>query len=583
MLCVRSVQAVSAWRFVLPLLTFAFAPVTVSASEPVSAMTDARAENVAASDAAITNTATTSTATTSAATTSASTTSTTAISKEEWRAQVAQLVQQRVAARRSKGLIIGWIRADDRGWEAAGESGNPARPVLDAQTRFEIGSISKTFTGHLLADAVTRGEVSLTHTLGDLRAADSFANPHVAAITLAELATHSSGLPRMPNSPQAIQRLLLQPNNPYRGTQTDEIWQFIRDYAPGDAPLPGRGTLAYSNLGAAALGQAIAGHLQTDYAALINTRLLTPLHMSATSVHAPLAHMALMAQGHKENLRTTSRWDLDAYAPAGGIWSNTEDMLRYLQAQLDGRVPGAALAQATQLAANERGTAMGLGWLIAEENGRRIWWHNGGTGGFRSFMAFDPQQQIGVIVLSNTAQDVDDLGWHLLRGDALQDKPAVGTLGHVTSWLFALATPFGFWRLRRHLGAPSQSPNASTDASATNDVEKIEPEKSGTKKDVAPEKPARSVPQRPRDRLEVIIALISAVFLLSVSWFWGAWQRWPELIWWTAAALSVLLFASMLPLTKALPNVGKRSLMQWLMLGFSCVFMLLFTAALWWS
>ncbi len=544
------------------------AATTAPAGEPVSVMADARAEN------------------------------TSAISSEQWRAQIRQLVQQRVADRRSTGLVVAWIRPQDRGWEAAGDSGNPARSQLDDQTRFEIGSISKTFTAHLLADAVARGELSLTQTLGELRAGDQFANPHVATITLAELATHSSGLPRMPNSPQAIQRLLLQPNNPYRGTQRDEIWQFIRTQAAGDAPLQTRGRLAYSNLGAAALGQLTAGHLRTDYADLIQTRLLMPLQMQATSVHAPLEHAEKMAQGHKENLRATSRWDLDAYAPAGGIWSNADDMLRYLQAQLDGRAPGAALAHATHLTADENGMAMGLGWLIAERDGRRIWWHNGGTGGFRSFMAFDPQQQMGVVVLSNTAQDVDDLGWHLMRGDALQDKPAVGTLGHVTSWLFALMAPFGCWRLRRHLLAPAEvvgaaetTKSASTTTGSTTtststttttiSTETTDTETSGNA--AAPAKPVRASVPRPRDRAEILIAVISTVFLLSVSWFWGAWQRWPELIWWTAAALSLLLLARCLPLAKHLPLLGKRTLAQWLMAGTGAGFMVLFTLALWFS
>ncbi len=112
-------------------------------------------------------------------------------------------------------------------------------------------------------------------------------------------------------------------------------------------------------------------------------------------------------------------WDIPTLAGAGALRSTANDMLTFLAANLDsmGGPLHRALA-ATHAARRETGTpglSVGLGWHVCEVEGRQIVWHNGGTGGFRSFIGFDESRRAGVIVLANSAGDVDDIGYHLLE------------------------------------------------------------------------------------------------------------------------------------------------------------------------
>jgi len=282
----------------------------------------------------------------------------------------------------------------------------------DQHTEFEIGSITKTFTALLLAQAVERGEVTLDAPVGDyLDLGDSAA----ADVTLAELSSHRSGLPRIATTVPALVTSLW---SGYRGSDPYPYdLAALTEHAKASA-LTDRGTVAYSNLGVALLGQALAAAAGSDYAELLQSRIFEPLGMDATSLPvttdglAPNARTGFTAAG-----RPADAWTLNAYAPAGGIRSTTADMALYAGALLSAD-PALGVDPATVL--DPRGGSgddplIGLAWFTQAPEDGTATWHNGGTGGFASMMALDRDANRAVVVLGNTATSADAVAMTILE------------------------------------------------------------------------------------------------------------------------------------------------------------------------
>jgi CubicO group peptidase (beta-lactamase class C family) len=274
-------------------------------------------------------------------------------------------------------------------------------------SEFEIGSVTKTFTGALLAVAVERGELGVETTVAEVLGTEAEGSA-IADVTLAELATHTSGLPRLAAS--AFLR-----KDPYRGRDARQV------VADALAATPsGRGEQAYSNLGVALEGQLLARAAGTDYASLLAERLLGPLGMAAS--YAPITAENLREaarRGHGANGLPQAAWTLAGSAPAGGIRSTPADMARYLTGMIDGSAPGAAAA--TEVLAREsdsRATAMN--WFLEDFGaGQPITWHNGMTGGYAAFVGWDPVTGRGLALLSDTARSLDDLAAGVLTGEVV--------------------------------------------------------------------------------------------------------------------------------------------------------------------
>jgi len=232
------------------------------------------------------------------------------------------------------------------------------------------------------------------------------------AITLTDLATHTSGLPRLPSnmSPK-------DPNNPYADYSVEQLYQFLSNY-----PLtrdPGS-QFEYSNLGAGLLGHALARRADTDYEALVLSRICGPLGMKDTRITFTPEMKTRLAVGHDAELKPVENWDMPTLAGAGALRSTANDLLTFLAANLGVTKSPLAPAMAAQLGVRrptgQSGEEASLGWAISTRDGKEIIWHNGGTGGYRSWMGYDAKARIGVVVLSNaeTPEGVDDIGRHLL-------------------------------------------------------------------------------------------------------------------------------------------------------------------------
>lgn len=273
---------------------------------------------------------------------------------------------------------------------------------------FEIGSVSKGITGMLYADALERSEVSRATTLGELLPLGQCA---AARVTLQSLSTHSSGLPRLPRSAQPLRRTLRlwrHGTNPY-GETLAELMEQVRDVRIASRAKP-----QYSNLGFELLGHAVASAAGMPYRELLRERITEPLTLE--SMYAPSSPSELRStavQGRSRRGRVVEPWTGEAIAPAGGIRSSIGDMGMLADALLQGVAPGVAALE--PVADFWRSVRVGAGWITLGLRGHVITWHNGGTGGFRSWMGLDRQAGTAVVVLSATAVSVDRHGFRLLQ------------------------------------------------------------------------------------------------------------------------------------------------------------------------
>ena len=313
--------------------------------------------------------------------------------------------------KRSVGIVVGVVEPGGRRVVAHGQLATDNPTEVGGDTVFEIGSITKAFTAILLADLAGEGAVELEMPVQRLLGPDvTVPTRSGAEITLLHLATHSSGLPRLPSN--------MRPGNaanPYADYTVAQLNEFLASY---ELERDIGETVEYSNLGAGLLGHALALNQGTDYETLVSERLLEPLGMSDTSINLSPSQQERLAVGHSVQLRPVANWDLPTLAGAGALRSTVNDMLTFVEANLGLRESALqeAMADSHQSRRDFQAPAMriGLGWVIRSGHGRELHWHNGGTGGYRSFLGFDLESQTGVVVLSNSGDSVDDLGFHLL-------------------------------------------------------------------------------------------------------------------------------------------------------------------------
>jgi CubicO group peptidase (beta-lactamase class C family) len=312
------------------------------------------------------------------------------------------------------GIVVGVIEPQGRRVVAYGSlnQGDP-RP-LNGDTIFEIGSVTKVFTSLLLADMVQRGEVTLADPVAKYLPAEvKVPERGGRVITLVDLSTHTSGLPRLPSNLHPK-----DPANPYADYSVEQLYQFLSSY---QLTRDIGSQFEYSNLGGGLLGQALAHRAGMDYEGLVRSRITVPLGMNSTGITLSPDMKARLAVGHNGQLATVSNWDLPTLAGAGALRSSANDMLTFLAANLGYVKSPLAPAMAAMLSVRRPtgapgGGEIGLAWLITKPSDDEIVWHNGGTGGYRSFVGYDPKTRVGVVVLSNTftASGVDDIGMHLL-------------------------------------------------------------------------------------------------------------------------------------------------------------------------
>jgi len=316
----------------------------------------------------------------------------------------------------------------------------------DPGRHWEFGSITKTFTGHVLADAVERGEVNLDDRLAlhlpELAAAE------VGDVTLGELASHRAGVPRLlPSEQRRAPLAALTLRDPYRAT-TEEVIEESRALQ-----LSGRGDYAYSNLGAELLGHALARATGfQDWTAMVRARLLEPLGMQDVVFAAdPGSVPDDRVRAHQTNGRTPQPWAAEGALPAGvSTWITEADATRFATALLDGSAPGMKALEPTAEVGGEG--RIGLFWHLSPgPEDQTFTWHNGGTFGGSSILLLDRDAHKAVLVLNNSATSVDRLGAGLIAEDSTP-QPLPGILEIVAFLVVAL----GAWWITRRARAATR-------------------------------------------------------------------------------------------------------------------------------
>jgi serine-type D-Ala-D-Ala carboxypeptidase/endopeptidase len=313
-------------------------------------------------------------------------------------------VLERSAVRRT-GLVVGARAGRDSGLWHRGRV--PAGP----ESIFEIGSITKTFTGTLLALMAHEGLVALDDPV-NRHLPDGVRVPSRGReITLEDLASHRSGLPGLP---RGLLRRALWPDrhDPYARWDAARLEAAVPRSRPRREP--GRRP-AYSNYGFGLLGYVLARLAGTSYEDLVRERICRPLGLADTRIETPEADRRRLAEGHDRRGRPVPHWHLAALAGAGGLRSTAADLLAYMRLhEMGSEDPLAAAAAETRRARISRGRmSIGLGWMSLAPGWklrRRVFLHEGGTGGFRSFAGFAPDEGVAVVVLANQARPVGRLG-----------------------------------------------------------------------------------------------------------------------------------------------------------------------------
>lgn len=338
--------------------------------------------------------------------------------------EVQENIKKRVENGINAGIIVGVISSDGSTYYSYGVKSFENNEAVDENTVFQIASISKTFTGILMADLVVKGELNVNDPLQSLLPKGVNApTKNGQSIELLHLANHTSSLPNMPSNFD-----MTNLENPFATYSEKQLYDFLNTY---ELNRDIGSEYTYSNYGMGLLGHLLASRSKLDYEGLLTEVLTKPLNLKNTSTAFTPQMRKNLAIGHNIGLEVAN-WDyLSTFAGAAGIRSSAKDMLQYLAYNMG--IEGSDLFPAMQLShMNTRKEGdkpmVGYGWQIMERSGMEIIWHDGELGGYCSFAGFNKSEDIGVVVLTNSNVGVTDIGIHLLDSSFSlgNPKPSVG-------------------------------------------------------------------------------------------------------------------------------------------------------------
>jgi len=321
--------------------------------------------------------------------------------------EIKENIKSRIAIGDNVGIVVGYIEGDAIEYFSFGKTSIENGSPVDEHSVFEIGSISKVFTTILLADQVLQGKMKLSDPISKYLPEDvKVPSSNGTVITLKDLATHSSGLPRLPDNMNPK-----NPNNPYADYTVEQAYSFLSGH---QLRRDVGASFEYSNYGMGLLGHILALHTNKSYETLMVDKIANTYGMENTRVGFTKAMKQRLAAGHAFG-QEVENWDLPTLVGAGGIRSTAADMIKFLKANIGDEA--SSIAKAMRLSHklgysnDDQNFEMGLGWHYAQG---KIIWHNGGTGGYRAFAGFVEGSNRGVVVLTNSIESVDDIGLKIL-------------------------------------------------------------------------------------------------------------------------------------------------------------------------
>lgn len=308
------------------------------------------------------------------------------------------------------GLSVGIIYADKNSIYHYGETARGNGKLPDANSIFEIGSISKTFTATLLAYFVDQGELSLSAPITKYLPDSVAKNIVLKTVSIRMLSNHTSGLAPLPDN---FETGNYNPLNPYQNYTQKLLFSYLKTCKLKSKPGE---VYAYSNMAAGLLGVILERISGKSYEDLLKLIICKPLKMENTAEHLSPQEKTHFVKVYNEAGNETPAWDFDALQACGSLRSTVNDLLEYAAAnmQTDQNQLSKAMQLTHQVTAN-KSIKVGLGWHFADINYTEYLFHGGGTGGSSSFFAFNPDKKVAVIILSNAIESTDPIGVNLIK------------------------------------------------------------------------------------------------------------------------------------------------------------------------
>lgn len=323
---------------------------------------------------------------------------------------VKQNIETRINHELTPGIVVGILDAKGVKYYSFGMKSLTGKTPVNEHSVFEIGSVTKTFTGIILAEMVLKGEVKLEDPL-QLYVPKGVTVPtrNGSVIKLVDLTNHTSALPSFPGNATPA-----NPSNPFADYSEKQLYDFLSSYT---LTRDIGSQYEYSNYAVGLLGHVLAAKQGVSYEQLMINVIAKPLDLKNTRITLTPEMKQNLALGYSGGVQAEN-WDLPTLAGAGAIRSTTEDMMKYVRANM-GRVKSNLYPamQLSQKNSREAGAMpmVGLGWHIMTLGNQEIIWHNGGTAGYKSFVGFIKGEDKAVVVLSNSTVSVDDIGAHILN------------------------------------------------------------------------------------------------------------------------------------------------------------------------
>lgn len=322
--------------------------------------------------------------------------------------QVNRIVNAYLSNPENAGIAIGIISGNSDYVFCFGDACKKENIKIDTNTIFEIGSITKIFTGLLLANEVENHKLSLEDNINLYLPQCNTSQK----ITLLSLATHSSGLPRLADN---FWETVKYPDNPYVSYGEKDLNQYLLSLKLDSTRIP---HYNYSNVGVGILGYILAAKNNASYEKLVSEIICKPLSMNSTIVQLNKNQKEHLAVGYNHS-EPVLPWDFnDATAGQGALRSTITDMMKFLKCNLFFDTPlknSIQLSQEIQFTDYEKEVAVGLGWHVGHIKGQKYLFHSGATGGYRSYIGMLPDSKNGIVILSNSTNDVDGIGFSILK------------------------------------------------------------------------------------------------------------------------------------------------------------------------
>lgn len=311
------------------------------------------------------------------------------------------------------GVALAFIDQGNEYIITLGYSSKEDKLLVDNHTLFEIGGITNVLTCLTLAEKIRNKTVGLFDSIEKDFSESVFPTIEKKSISFWHLATHTSGFQRLPSNlnPKDL-------SNPYKDYTSEDLQSFLKTYRAENLDSP---RFEYSNFGVGLLGYILSLQENTDYENLVKKYVLNPLNMKNTVIDIPESMEEYFANGYCRG-KKVSHWDMPVLAGAGAFRSNISDMLKFLKVSLSPL--NHSLKESLSLCSKkhykiQENLFVGLGWIISDLGTSKIIWHNGGTGGFSSFIGFNPKTQRGLVILANSSENwLDEFGLELLNPDS---------------------------------------------------------------------------------------------------------------------------------------------------------------------